>query len=215
MTHYVFSKGSNDAICIEGESQAGQAALHGDPPTFGDIPSNQRGMFNLNQSTRIRDLFDGTSNTFAMGEGAGGAQHELCNCLGCSGGTGAYADVGWMIGEPANLILHDPIPRPKPPDDGIGSGILASTVERLNKNPVTATYLHAEGTGDGFAGLVDCRSSLDGGHDTASNFRSAHTGGGFFLLADDSVQFLNEYVDAITYRALSTIAGGEAVVIQK
>jgi prepilin-type N-terminal cleavage/methylation domain-containing protein len=44
-----------------------------------------------------------------------------------------------------------------------------------------------------------------------SNFRSDHPQGGLFLLADGSVQFLNENIDMSVYTGLSTIQGGETV----
>jgi prepilin-type N-terminal cleavage/methylation domain-containing protein/prepilin-type processing-associated H-X9-DG protein len=42
-------------------------------------------------------------------------------------------------------------------------------------------------------------------------FRSEHPGGGHFALADGSVRFLREGIDAATYHALGTRAGGEVV----
>lgn len=209
LTHYVFSKGSNDAIGVEGSTQQTLAALYDDAPTFGEIPSSERGMFNFNQSTQFRDLVDGSSNTFAMGEGAGGPLNLLCAGLGCTdplSTNNSEANVAWMIGEPAN--------RQDAEDKLYSSGLLASTVERLNKNPVTATYFDVDPDAPDLESLVDCRSSLNGGADTASNFRSAHVGGGLFLIGDGSVRFLNEYVDALTYRSLSTMAGGEIVNVQ-
>jgi hypothetical protein len=79
-----------------------------------------------------------------------------------------------------------------------------STIERLNKNPVTDTFAD-------FAAIQDCRSSIDGGSHSVANFRSDHEGGGHFLLADGSARFVTESIDLQTYRALSTIAGGEVV----
>jgi prepilin-type N-terminal cleavage/methylation domain-containing protein len=208
LSHYAFSKGLNDAYCIEGGLQTSQAVIRGDATIYGDIPNEERGMFNINQSTRIRDVTDGTSNTFAMGEAAGGVQHALCAGIGCTDPATANnvpANVAWMVAEPSNtqyvsLGIHV-------------SGILGSTMERLNKSPVTSAFVSADSSGD-YAGIVDCRSSLNGGPHTTSNFRSAHVSGGFFLLADGSVQFVSEFSDLGTYRALSTMSGGEVVAFQ-
>jgi len=57
----------------------------------------------------------------------------------------------------------------------------------------------------------DCRSSDQGGPHSTANFRSDHAGGGNFLFADGSAHFLVEAIDMVTYRALSTISGGEVV----
>jgi prepilin-type processing-associated H-X9-DG protein len=54
-TDYILSKGSN-------------AALSANPSS---IPPNARGMFDVNAYTRVAEVIDGMSNTFAIGEGAG------------------------------------------------------------------------------------------------------------------------------------------------
>jgi prepilin-type N-terminal cleavage/methylation domain-containing protein len=46
------------------------------------------------------------------------------------------------------------------------------------------------------------------------SFRSEHAGGGHFVLCDASVHFINEGIDYLTYRALSTKAGAESVNVQ-
>ena len=56
------------------------------------------------------------------------------------------------------------------------------------------------------------RPTQDGYHVT-SNFRSDHPGGCNFLMADGSVQFINETIDLLLYQQLSTINGGEIVVL--
>ena len=48
------------------------------------------------------------------------------------------------------------------------------------------------------------------GNDRVRSFYSFHSGGAHFLYSDGSVHFVEETISAAVYRAMSTIAGGEA-----
>ncbi len=48
----------------------------------------------------------------------------------------------------------------------------------------------------------------------ARGFKSVHPGGAQFVMADGSVQFLNDSIDHMLYRGLSTRNGGETVGLQ-
>lgn len=157
-----------------------------------NMPDTHRGVFDINRRTSIRHITDGTSHTMMIGEGD--TASVLCQGPGCTAETTAIAHQGWILPEPGNEVL-------------LGFGIItasrfASTAEPLNKNPVTNSYFDR-------SDLEDCRASFDGGPHSTSNFRSAHTGGGFFLYADGSVRFTVDEIEQTTYRALSTVAGGE------
>ncbi len=183
-THYLYSRGSTDAWCLE------DLALQ-------QVPEAEAGLFTINMPKSIRHVEDGTSYTFAMGEG--GTQSPLCHGLGCTSAISPDVNEGratqaWLISEVNYSTL-------------VGIGVVTSsqfgcTIEPLNKTPVTDTMIDA-------GSLLNCRSSTDRGTHLTSNFRSAHPGGGYFLRADGSVQYLTDDVDQFTYRALSTIAGQE------
>ena len=186
-THYLFSRGISDAWCLEQFAPSG-------------ISAAENGMFQINLPKSIRHLTDGTSHTFAMGEGS--SDHFICEGIDCTEpkfGTVNYgkAGQGWIIAEVnvPELLSHDVVT----------ASIFGSTLEALNKTPVTDTLMD-------LSGVVDCRSSLNGGPHRTSNFRSSHPGGGFFLYADASVRFLSDTMERDAYQANSTISGEEILI---
>jgi prepilin-type processing-associated H-X9-DG protein len=84
--------------------------------------------------------------------------------------------------------------------------IYGSTREPVNKRPVTGSIIDEPA-------VFDCRSSIDGGPHSSSNFRGDHAGGVLFLFCDGSVHFLNEGIEHSLYRALSTHAGSEIATV--
>jgi prepilin-type processing-associated H-X9-DG protein len=167
--------------------------------TVRDLPRGRRGVFYVNLTTRMAEIEDGSSKTMAVGEGVGGANWPLCLGAGCKTplppGEGTIPAQAWSIGAAGSVGF-----------EAIGvyySGIWASTLEPLNKRPVTASHLDV-------SSVTDCRSSEEGGPHSAPNFRSDHPGGAQFLFADGSAHMLIDTIDSGTYRGLSTIAGGEA-----
>jgi prepilin-type processing-associated H-X9-DG protein len=179
---YAYSRGANDSWCYVG---TGRHRPRG-------------GIFGFNLSTGVRNILDGSSNTIAMGEGAGGARWPLCRGYGCATP---------MDGPKGLQVASQPWIRPHVGFAGLAaSGRLISSIwgaaaEPMNKNPVTDTYIEE-------APIDDCRASYEGGPHTAANFRSDHPGGVSFLFADGSVQFLSESIDMETYRRLASIADG-------
>jgi prepilin-type N-terminal cleavage/methylation domain-containing protein/prepilin-type processing-associated H-X9-DG protein len=172
---YAYCHGATDAWCI------------------GQYPAEEIGAFSIGPGVKLAQIADGTSHTAAMGEAAGGEQWPICRGVACKEPDNQDLDASypWIIG---NLAADVMTPY-------ISTSVYGSTIEPLNKWPVTNTML-------AISGLEDCRSSTAGGPHMTSNFRSDHPGGAQFLYCDGSVHFVNEIVDLTTYRQLSTIAEG-------
>lgn len=200
VTEYAFCMGYTDAFC----------AQEGVKP--GRIPKSQQGMFNVAWGASIRQITDGTSKTIAIGDASGDPKWQLCHKANCTVadlvpdplGQNTIASIGWIIGEPNSTSFY--------PALGPKSSMYACTIERMNKFPATDTFLdfpqYVGDFGKFKSGVANhyCKPSYEGGAHSVSNFRSDHSGGCNFLMADASVTFLNENIDLAAYRARSTIA---------
>jgi prepilin-type N-terminal cleavage/methylation domain-containing protein len=169
--NYVFSHGVNDAICSDGLQIPGTQAVAVRVP----IPATEQGAFGVNSWTRLRDITDGTTNTFAMGEGAQGSfttspKWTVCDGRFCtaadlvsSGAGQPWVTLGPLSATsttaqiPAMNIACNVIPSGDLIDGGLDpqlvkirtGSLLACTMEPLNKNPVTASYFAASGFAGG------------------------------------------------------------------
>ena len=227
-TNYCFCKGVTDAWCL---------GPYSSPPSPPTVPITERGMFDVNFCINARRVTDGLSNTIAMGEGATGPSWPLCCDIHTATRTiwtgttydnkrvGApQVDVQGMtrIAEQAWAVSQMPWVHLSQNIRLYTSNIMACTLEPINKSPVTISEVDggytnncnksqpsAPGTRTGPQGVAP----TTGGYHVTSNFRSDHPGGCNFLMADGSVQFLNETIDLLLYQQLSTYAGGEIVVL--
>jgi prepilin-type N-terminal cleavage/methylation domain-containing protein/prepilin-type processing-associated H-X9-DG protein len=209
VTEYAFCMGYTDAFCVK-ES----AVFDGVEP--GRITKSQQGIFNVVGKIAIRQIPDGTSKTIAMGDASGDSKWQLCHLANCTAADVApdplgqipHASIGWIVGEPNSTPFFNAL--------GPKGSIYACTIEPMNKNPVTDTFLRfSQYVADYIAFKTNpdhvCKPSYEGGSHSVSNFRSDHPGGCNFLMADASISFINEDIDMTSYRARSTIAGDDFV----
>jgi prepilin-type N-terminal cleavage/methylation domain-containing protein/prepilin-type processing-associated H-X9-DG protein len=184
------------------------AALHRD---VNRTPGPTRGVFGVlprasSIGTRLGDIRDGTSNTFAIGEAAGGNPYYLCRdpanpsqpAISAVTGAPAIIDQSWSAASVSD---------PSQPWYGSVFGVTAQyglppdpRDEAMNQRLVAPTYWGNDQVGDNSRGL-----------DMVSGFRGMHPGGCNFLFCDGSVRFVSTAVRGDVFRALSTYAGGEVV----
>jgi prepilin-type processing-associated H-X9-DG protein len=193
-TDYVLCKGTNANLC---------------PQTM--LPFLARGPFDVNSRTRIADIHDGTSNTFALGEGAGDSavfrarKTYDANSAASFKGQQIRIDQGWAMGSVGSGYMAD--------TGYLYGSVLGVTAQRggftppldepMNNPLVLATISYDQS--------CDNSETMVGVYDTVSGFRSVHSGGCNFVFCDGSVHFISAGIEATTYRALSTMAGGEVV----
>jgi prepilin-type N-terminal cleavage/methylation domain-containing protein/prepilin-type processing-associated H-X9-DG protein len=174
------------------------------------VPPEVRGVFGvrstreINGGVRLTAISDGTSNTFAMGDAAGGSPRYLARDL----------------ANPSEPVIHLLTGQPVPLDQSWGAAGIGDTShpwygsvfavtaqfgdpaeprdEPMNRQPATPTIASGDTRGDNVLGM-----------DYVSGFRSQHIGGCNFLFCDGGVRFVADSINPAVYRALSTCTGGE------
>ncbi|MFG0261244.1 MAG: DUF1559 domain-containing protein [Novipirellula sp. JB048] len=167
-------------------------------------PTQQHGIFFRNSATKLADIIDGLSNTAMFAEIKKGPNAAGSLSAVAAGSTDDFrvatrvVSTGWS-----------------------GADLLTAPVECENRATtawmyrglqyyrglLVATYYNH--TLSPNAKLRDCViSSLNHGHMAA---RSYHSGGVNYVRADGSVHFASDSTDAVTWRGLGTIHGGEVI----
>lgn len=183
------------------------AGLHKD---WNKLPLAVRGLFHIrppetpHSGVRVADITDGTSQTLAMGDAAGGSSRYLVRDLNNPTQPATFVLTGqpvpieqsWSAAS-VGVVGH--------PWYGSVFAVTAQwgmgpdpRAEPMNRRPATPTVYSSDTSGFN-----------QSGGDFISGFRSLHSGGCNFLFGDGSVRFLAENIQPDTYRALSTYAGGE------
>ncbi len=194
-TDYSFSHGADIIRALPGP----EAACPGGLLHYWQQWPATRGAFGYNSTCRSQDMRDGTSQTFVMGEKAGGL-------LTYSGPNNTFptltveypwamaavvyfapAGVSWVV-DP--LAVTRDIQLPDCPVSPAGTGVPFP----MNPKPYVL-------------GVTSNERPL-------YSFQSAHIGGTEFVFGDGNVRFLNQNIDQRLFEALSTIANSEVVTGQ-
>jgi prepilin-type N-terminal cleavage/methylation domain-containing protein/prepilin-type processing-associated H-X9-DG protein len=191
--HYVMNKGVSEAWCLPiirevlfKLNAALAQGLVGNVPNP-NIPAEERGPFDANSCIRERDLIDGSSKTFLMGESAAGRKWQMCSdkgqLTGVTGGTTTCGNPYRAQNEPAipAIAAIDGTGQPAYvrgawmvtgvlPFSTEGSSKvllvcnLASTVWPINTRPVSSSYINVDVTSlslGAVAQLANCRPFYD------------------------------------------------------
>jgi prepilin-type N-terminal cleavage/methylation domain-containing protein/prepilin-type processing-associated H-X9-DG protein len=145
-----------------------------------------KGVFYFNSKTRIKDITDGTSKTFAIGERDGDYISTYTRPLGFRGRM-----AGAWVG-PTEA---------KYPSQVLGNCVAPSTIGN-SKNASSGSF------------LLNGYSLKGTSKDNEYCIGSKHSGGANLGLADGSVRFISENIDAATWELLGGIDDGNSMTNQ-
>jgi prepilin-type N-terminal cleavage/methylation domain-containing protein/prepilin-type processing-associated H-X9-DG protein len=219
---YAYCKGNTDAYCVDIASIG-----PGKEVKSGQVRRDLNGIFNIGWGASIKKISDGTSKTIAMGEASSDPRWRICSGTQQPNGTPRCTGAGemnkdsppefqwawfpWIAGQPNSTQYKGQL--------GPLTSIFAATVDSMNKNPVTESFIDSTAliSQNPKIACADSRGAPftypggSAGSSYASNFRGDHSGGCNFLMADGSATFLAENIDLLLYQSRATIAGEEVI----
>jgi len=150
-------------------------------------PDQTTGVFSRNSRTKFRDITDGTSNTFCVGERR--AKHDFVDGMAAVDSNSTwYAAIPGVM-RPAGMMM-------------MGGGTEGPPSMILGHVGQTMTM--------GMGGTMQMHSNPNQTNHIV-HFSSQHVGGVQFLLCDGSVHFLSENVDYNTFRHLGEKSDGNVL----
>jgi prepilin-type N-terminal cleavage/methylation domain-containing protein len=229
-TDYVLSLGGNALLtCVSPYALTTNARTGYPSPLKPGV-----GAFNINSNVSIRSIRDGTSNSFLMGEAAGGSQlppgnpvngFTFATATPTSALTGFGVDQPWSQGYIGNAgaggygslfaatahdAWYDSQGRLTLPN-GQSNGWTPLKMNMAKMRWMRGTSM----TGSLLTGIAynttGGKVDVTTGSMSVSPFRSYHAAMCQFLYADGSVHTVTENIDAAVYVGLSSIAGKEVV----
>jgi len=165
------------------------------PPATGGIDATQnmarncQGIFGQNTKVRFRDVKDGTSNCFFVGERRMG---RTCNAVDAGG-------LASKLGTPditAGITSHCSFWAGTAADTAFVTIVGTTTLGLPERDNVPGPTLK-----------IKLPTTLHQ-DDTSIGFNSYHTGGAHFLMGDGTVRFITENLDERTYQNLSRRSDG-------
>lgn len=164
---------------------------------FGDANSNadiRQGAFGNNAGAKFAQITDGTSNSLAMGEAAGGRRKTSTN-YGPWGLQGVHTCCHGRVVTSSTTVLD--------------ASTLAPGTFCYNLNyHINSSFI------SGTTGAACISANAIVGKSYAWTFNSAHPGGAQFVMCDGSTQFLAQTMDYLTLARLAYIHDGQPVSIE-
>ncbi|AGA31187.1 DUF1559 domain-containing protein [Singulisphaera acidiphila] len=175
--------------------------------------TNLSGPFGFDTATTLAEIRDGTSNTFLMGESAGGNQRNKYYASGAGASRVCLPLASYNTAGPVyyDNFMYMAYGRSRTWTQGgttsrIIGGLVARTVDLVG-SPYKLNDCGAESYTDFTAPGVP----LPGEGQRLPNFRSSHPGTTNFLFGDGGIRAIKDSIAVSVYQGLSSMGGGEVL----